>query len=414
MPFEWNAEDLAALAQPITLLESGDQKLIAGNRIVYQPMEGNDSAPSGAPSDLTFAKYKARAKGRAGIDFFEAIAVSEEGRARPRQLLLSEETRGDFTRLVESYWEVNAETPLLFQLTHSGRFGKNRVTPYPLPGVDARLLTDDDVEVLLDDLVEAVMLTVETGADGIDFKHCHGYLYGAFLGPANRARSGWSWGGETFAERSRFLTEALDRMMVEVPSDIFLYTVRLSAFEGIPGGFGSLNAESDQEDPDCTELKALVRLLEEKGVALINQSSGVPEITPHLVRQTNDDPSGFSHHQERAALIKQTVEVPVIGSAYSYARSGKNKLPGDDPKEKNIVTLGGRAIREGKVDMIGIGRQSLADPGFAKKLLAGDIENINWDTSCNRCAIAMRSGIPAACATYDPAAKHRFRKLRRE
>ncbi len=137
-------------------------------------------------------------------------------------------------------------------------------------------------------------------------------------------------------------------------------------------------------------------------MALINQSSGVPEITPHLVRQTNEDPSGFAHHQDRAAIIRQTVNVPVVGSGYSYARSGKNRLPGDDPREKNIVTL------------IGIGRQSLADPRFARKLLSGNADEINWDTSCNRCAIAMRSGIPAACATHDPEARRRFRELRKK
>ena len=103
----------------------------------------------------------------------------------------------------------------------------------------------------------------------------------------------------------------------------------------------------------------------------------------------------------------------MVGSGYSYARSGKNRLPGTDPRKKNIVTLGGRAIREGRVDLIGIGRQSLADPRFAKKLLSGDADEINWDTSCNRCAIAMRSGIPAACATHDPEGKRRFLELRK-
>ncbi len=410
---DWDAEDLAALAEPITLQKTDEQTLIAPNRIVYQPMEGNDSEPDGGPSELTFAKYNARAEGRAGIDFFEAIAVSTQARGRPHQLLLTEQTRDGFARLVSSYRKINPDTPILFQLTHSGRFGANRVTPYPLDGVDARLLTDDDAARMMDDLVAATKLTFECGADGIDFKHCHGYLYGALLGPANRARPGWTYGGDTLEKRTRFLTETLARMMAVVPADRFLYTIRLSAFEGLPGGFGSSDAMSDQEDPDCAELKALVRLLEASGVALINQSSGVPEITPHLVRQTNEDPGGFAHHQDRAAIIKQAVNVPVVGSGYSYARSGKNRLPGDNPREKNIVTLGGRAIRDGRVDLIGIGRQSLADPRFAAKLLTGDADEINWDTSCNRCAIAMRSGIPAACATHDPEGKRRFLELRK-
>jgi 2,4-dienoyl-CoA reductase-like NADH-dependent reductase (Old Yellow Enzyme family) len=407
---EWDAADLAAIAAPLALSATWT----APNRIVYQPMEGNDSEADGAPSELTFAKYRARAEGRAGIDFFEAIAVSESARARPHQLMLTPRTADGFKRLVEAYRKINPDTPILFQLTHSGRFGAARVTPYALPGVEARLLDDGDAARMIDELVAATKLTLDCGADGIDFKHCHGYLYGALLGPANLVRPGWTYGGETLLARTRFLREAFAYMQAEVPAESFIYSVRLSAFEGIPGGFGSRDAASDEEDPDCSELRALVRLLEALDVALLNQSSGVPEITPQLVRQTNDDPSGFAHHQERAAVIKREVAVPVVGSGYSYARSGRNRLPGDDPREKNIVTLGGRAIREDRVDMIGIGRQSLSDPRFAAKLLGGDVESIQWDTSCNRCAIAMRSGIPAACATYDPEGGRRFRELRRE
>jgi len=68
------------------------------------------------------------------------------------------------------------------------------------------------------------------------------------LGPANRARPGWTYGGETLAERARFTFETLARMMDVVPPDRFLYTVRLSAFEGIPGCFGSVSADSAQRD----------------------------------------------------------------------------------------------------------------------------------------------------------------------
>lgn len=414
MTSEPRSADLEALSEPLTLLDSPAKRLVAPNRVVYQPMEGNDAEPEGSPSTMTLDRYRARAEGRAGIDFVEALAVSEDGRARPRQLRIDAATEAGFAALVEAYREVNADTPLLFQLTHSGRFGANRVTPYPLPGIDARLLTDADAEAMLGHLVSATKVAFRSGADGIDFKHCHGYLYGAMLGPANRARDGWSYGGESLRDRTRFLEVALDRMMAEVPAERFLYCVRLSAFEGIPGGFGSIDAESAEEDPECRELTELCRLLEEKGVALINQSSGVPEITPQLVRMTNEDASGFPHHQERAALIKRSVSVPVVGSAYSYARHGGNKLPGDDPAEKSLVALGGCAIREGKVDFIGIGRQSLADPRFAAKLLGGRADEILWDDACNRCAIAMRSGIPAACATHDPEAKRRFRELRRK
>jgi 2,4-dienoyl-CoA reductase-like NADH-dependent reductase (Old Yellow Enzyme family) len=221
------------------------------------------------------------------------------------------------------------------------------------------------------------------------------------LGPANRRRRNWSWGGETIEERARFCVETLDRCRDVAPPDRFLYEVRLSAYEGIRGGFGSRDATSVEEDPEQTELRALARILERAGVRLINQSAGVPELTPLLVRQTDDHPLGFFDHQRYAAALREAVRVPVVGSGYSYLKTGKNRLPGERA-EKHVLALGGGAIRAGRVDLVGFGRQSLAEPYFARKLLSGKLETIRWDTSCNRCAISLRSGIHTGCVTFDP------------
>jgi len=411
---DYQPADLALLAEPLPLLRTERKNLTAPNRIVYQPMEGNDADPVGAPSPVTMARYMERASGAAGIDFVEALAVSPEARARGDQLILNPTTQRAFAVLVEEYRSVNATTPLLFQLTHSGRFASEPVTPYPLSDQEARLLTDADLARIQDDLVAANRIAYQCGADGIDFKHCHGYLFGALLGKANRARANWRFGGETLDERARFFVETLERMMAEVPSDRFLYTVRLSAFEGIPGGFGSKDAESTEEDETYTELRAFVRLAEEAGVQLLNQSSGVPERTPLLVRQTNENPLGFFEHQQRAAVITESVGVPVVGSGYSYLKAGNNKLPEPERARKNLVYLGAKALREGVCDLIGIGRQSLSDPGFARKLLSGEIDRIRWDTSCNQCAVSLRSGIHAGCVTYDRYYTERFKQLKRE
>ena len=413
MNLEYDEADLDALARPLTLLDTGHKTLTAPNRIVYQPMEGNDALEDGSPSPVTLNRYLERANGGAGIDFVEAVAVSLEGKARGRQLVMNDTTRRGFEWLIRKYRAANEETPLLIQLTHSGRFGEEAVSPYPLVDQEARLLTDEDMARIQQDFVKAAKTAFECGADGIDFKHCHGYLCCAMLGPANRKREGWSWGGDTLEARARFFAETLARMMDVVPSDRFLYTVRLSAYEGIPGGFGSRDADAVEEDAAFAELKAFSKLVEQCGVHLINQSSGVPERTPLLVRQTNENPLAFFDHQERAEVIKQTVGIPVVGSGYSYPKAGNNKLPGEDPAGKNIVSLGGKAIREGRTDFIGIGRQSLSDPCFARKLLTGRAGRIQWDTSCNQCAVSLRSGIHAGCVVYDRYYTDLFRAMRR-
>ena len=413
MKTHFDPDDLAVLAAPFALLQTEHRTLVAPNRIAYQPMEGNDAEADGSPSPLTVLRYVERAHGRPGIDFVEALAVSPDGKARGDQLILNDTTRRKVEWLVQKYRSINEATPLVFQLTHSGRFSAEPVTPYPLEDQEARLLTDADMARIQDDFVTATRLAYECGADGIDFKHCHGYLSGALLGPANRARPGWSFGGETLEERARFFRETLQRMMDAVPRDRFLYTVRLSAYEGLPGGFGSRDATTVEEDETHAELTAFVRLATAAGIHLLNQSSGVPERTPLLVRQTNENPLGFLDHQKRAAVMKRATTLPVVGSGYSYLKAGRNKLPGEDPAKKSLVHLGARAIQGGEIDFVGIGRQCLAEPYFAKKLLSGEVDTIRWDTSCNQCAVSLRSGIPAGCVTYDRYYTDRFKAIRK-
>ena len=46
---------------------------------------------------------------------------------------------------------------------------------------------------------------------------------------------------------------------------------------------------------------------------------------------------------------------------------------------------GGKFIREGKVDMIALGRQSLADPLLPLTLRTGRENEIKWCTLCDNC-----------------------------
>ena len=48
---EFDPADLAALAEPLTLLETDAKTLVAPNRIAYQPMEANDA---GREAQYTF------------------------------------------------------------------------------------------------------------------------------------------------------------------------------------------------------------------------------------------------------------------------------------------------------------------------------------------------------------------------
>ncbi|MFN3334433.1 MAG: NADH:flavin oxidoreductase, partial [Caldilinea sp.] len=236
----------APLAQPVLY---GERTI--GNRFCVLPMEGWDGAPDGRPTDLTARRWQHfGASGAKLIWGGEAVAVRHDGRANPRQLMITAETWHDLAKLREQLvaehaarYERTDDLLIGLQLTHSGRFARpdadNKLKPsilYPHPllnrkfgfGDDYPVLSDDDIRRLIDDFIIAARFAWKAGFDFVDLKHCHGYLGHEFLSAVDRKGR---YGG-SFENRTRFLRELVEGIRVEVPGlDI---GVRLSAFDWAP------------------------------------------------------------------------------------------------------------------------------------------------------------------------------------
>ena len=88
------------LARPLALGEMNGRAQTAANRFVVQPMEGWDGTPDGRPTALTERRWRNFGRSGAGLVWgCEAVAVVEEGRANPHQLVLSPATAPDLARL---------------------------------------------------------------------------------------------------------------------------------------------------------------------------------------------------------------------------------------------------------------------------------------------------------------------------
>ena len=117
-------DDLSALSAP---LEIGGKTF--ASRLACQAMEGCDGNADGTPAELTLRRYDRFAKGGAGIIWFEATAVMEEGRANPRQLWINENNLDAFKKTVDTIKETafkqnGYEPVVIMQATHSGRYSK--------------------------------------------------------------------------------------------------------------------------------------------------------------------------------------------------------------------------------------------------------------------------------------------------
>ena len=185
------SEDLSPLSREVKV-----GRLASPNSFAVLPMEGCDSERDGSPSDLVRRRYARFASGGAGLLWYEACAVAEEGRANPLQMYLVKSNVKAFAALVVgSRNEASAAAgsdfrPLsILQLTHSGRYSRPGEKPAPLipqrdPILDPRVGVESDDSIVsdgyLDDLigkyVESALLAREAGFDGVDIKSCHRYL----------------------------------------------------------------------------------------------------------------------------------------------------------------------------------------------------------------------------------------------
>jgi len=387
--------NLEMLSSPIEI-----GKKTAPNRIVNQPMECNDGDASGNPTELTLRRYRSLAEGGAGIIVIESLTLTYESRARKNQLKISEENAKGLERLVKEMKEINEKSLVLFQINHSGRISgpafSKVVSLYPTGDPSIHVLTEGEIEEVREKFVKASIIARQVGADGIDFKHCHGYLCGEMLRPANIRQDRF---GGSFENRTRFFRETTGKIKQAVGRGNFLLGVRFSFYEGVPGGFGTSGSEEVAED--FFEPLRFAKMIEELGMNFINVSAGIPAITPEIVRPTKNYPEGVYRHFGWAKAVKHLTQIPVIGSGYSYLRDGKNGLKEPNSSKKSFLYYAEKNLKEDNVDLVGIGRQSLADPLFAKKILSGDLDKVNFCTACGGCSILLRSQKQVGCTVYD-------------
>lgn len=398
-------EDLSPLYQPLQL-----GAFRAENRIAFQPMEGTDGTADGAPGELTIRRYERFAKAGPGLIWFEAVATVPEGRASAHQLYMTEKNVDAFKRLVddirETSMKANGYTPIIvMQATNSGRYSKPTGVPDPMiayncppledtPLPQERIVSDDDLRRFEAAYETTARLCQQAGFDGMDVKCCHRYLACELLSAYTRPGIyGGSW-----ENRTRFLKNCYRASLAGVTGSDFFLTTRMNAYDGFayPYGFGV--REGAGLEPDMTEAIRLIReLKDEFNIPMINVTMGNPYKNPHVNRPydngnyvPNEHPlEGISRMMKGVSEIQHAVDVPVIGSAYSYLRHLSPNLAA-------AMVAGGHSA------MGGFGRIAFAYPDFVQDARAnGCIDKGKVCLSCGGCAQLLRAGTPAGCILRD-------------
>jgi len=358
----------------------------ASNRFAAQAMEGNDADSGGAVSDRAIKRYSRLAQGKWGVVVVEAISITPESRARVNGLVLNDNNLDGFKRLVDSYKRINPEGILLFQVTHAGRKAgptSRKVALYESGSAGADILSEQEIEDIRGQFIDCVHLSHAAGADGVDFKLCHGYLGSEMLRPANQRDDKW---GGSFENRTRFILSSLRELKNSYKDTDFILGSRISMYEGIRGGCGTASPDSIVED--LSEMKRLIALMAKEGSDYLNVSAGIPGETSEITRPTNPTKLFYLHQFRYCKEARETAGgMTIIGSAYSVL------------KEEALV-LGEENLRKGLVDLVGFGRQSFADPLFPAKVQHS--ESVNYCTACSGCTKLMVNQVNDGCVIFDP------------
>lgn len=409
-------------------------KVRVGNRFCILPMEGWDGTSDGAPSDLTRRRW--RHFGISGAKLIwggEAVAVRQDGRANPNQLLLTPATAPAIAdlrdALVSAHRErfgsnADADLYLGLQLTHSGRYARpnpsNRHEPlaaYAHPILDrrfpngVRVLTDGEIDRLIEDFAAAARLAWNAGFAFVDVKQCHGYLGHELLSARDRPGR---YGG-SLENRTRFLRSVIQAIRAAVPR--LQIVVRLSVFDTVPfrkdpagvgepepapadyhAAFGLLCDDMHRALADAREVLAR---LDNLGVRWISVSAGSPYYNPHVQRPALFPPSdGYHPPEDPLAGVARQIDATArlkadfpsmvfVGSAYSYLQEW-------------LPHVAQRTVRLGMTDFVGLGRMVLAYPELPADVLAGrPLQRKRICRTFSECTTGPRLGLVSGCYPLD-------------
>ena len=317
------------------------------NRVGVSPM-CTYSAHDGLASAWHVAHLGARALGGAGVVISEATAVEPIGRITPHCLGLWSDAHVDALRPVTDAIRAGGAVPAV-QLAHAGRKASTQrpwaeargrvpereggwtpVGPTSEPFRPGDPPPEELDERALERIVSAFAAATEralaAGFEVIEIHGAHGYLIHSFLSPlVNRRDDGW--GGDV-GGRTRLAREGARAVRGAAGEATPVWT-RLSAVDGPEGGWR------------LEDTVLLAGDLAEAGVDLIDCSSGGAAPGARIPIGPND-------------------QVPFAEAVRREAGVASAAVGGiTDPAQADAI------VREGRADVVLIGRAMLRDPFWA-------------------------------------------------
>jgi 2,4-dienoyl-CoA reductase-like NADH-dependent reductase (Old Yellow Enzyme family)/thioredoxin reductase len=310
-----------------------------------------------------------RAKGGAGMMLVGGGSVHPGGQELPDlPQMYNDDCIPSLKKMVKKVKEY--DTRFGVQLMHGGRqsYLPQKVAPsaIPAPAVvkgPVRALEIDEIKNLVSCFGDSARRCREAEFDFIEIHGAHGYLINQFLAPNSNIRTD-AYGG-SFDNRIRFLFEIIEDIQKKTGPD-FPIGIRINGNDYIENGW------------DLKSTARLAPLLEEKGVAYLHISGGVYGSTELTIPSMYTKQECFVHLAEE---VKKHVSIPVV----TVGRI-KNPIHAND------------ILKQGRADIISLGRSFLADPHYPNKAKQGKFSEIRpCIACCLGCIHAVLAKEPGSC-----------------
>ena len=336
------------------------------NRMMMAPMDtgiGNNAWGGFTPDGVEY--FVRRANGGFGLLFSGGTSVDS--------IVDGVDTLTDHAdEFIETGLEMNRrlaeyECKMFIQLSMNVGRNAGLKTPSPLPtlgnpNVTTQALTIDEIHTKVRQAAKAAKIVQKAGFAGVDIHAMHwGHLIDSFaLSLMNRREDEY---GGSLENRLRFAKEIVEAIKAECGKD-FPVTMRI-ALKSYMKGFNKASFDgSDEAGRTLEEAIEICKLLEQYGYDAVSTDVGTLDAF-YYAMPPSYVPLGFT--VDMAYEVKKAVNIPVLCGG---------RMADSDINE--------RAIAEGKIDAVVIGRQAIADPDYANKILEGKPEEIRTCIGCNQ------------------------------
>ncbi|WP_086560546.1 FAD-dependent oxidoreductase [Streptomyces africanus] len=341
-----------ALAAPFTL-----GGLTLRNRLVATA-HATAAVSDGAPTGADAAYWRRLAQGGAGMVITGGTAVAPESTLPQRYL--TEAWRPEIKDAVRRRAKVITDegAVAVAQLVHLGRETLGAGTYYapvsaaavrsPREATAPHPLSAEEVRGVVDAFRISAANSVQAGFHGVELHAGHGYLLAQFLSRATNTRD------DAYGDRITLLAQVIDAIRTEIGE--LPIGVRVSVEPGEDSGLGL---------DDLTELLPL--LYAASPFAYVNVTTGVRNT--YVPGMATTRPPLL----ESVTRLRSVLALPLLVSQGF----------------RSVADIE-RALDSG-ADLVGMARPFMADPDFARKVIAGDERSVRPCTGCNE-----------GCRTFEP------------